>query len=64
MTLLAIMLAYFSRLGARASFRTLLPSLCVGGIGMGMSMTRAAAAVMRSVPVFKAGLGRRCRFCR
>ena len=57
MTLLAIMLAYFSRLGAHASFWALLPGLCVGGIGMGMSMTPATAAVMRSVPVAKAGVG-------
>jgi MFS family permease len=57
MTLLAIMLAYFSRLGAHASFWALLPGLCVGGIGMGMSMTPTTAAVMRSVPVAKAGVG-------
>jgi hypothetical protein len=57
MTLLAIMLGYFSRLGAHASFWALLPGLCAGGIGMGMSMTPATAAVMRSVPVAKAGVG-------
>jgi EmrB/QacA subfamily drug resistance transporter len=57
MTLLAIMLAYFSRLGAHASFWALLPGLCAGGIGMGMSMTPATAAVMRSVPVSGAGVG-------
>jgi EmrB/QacA subfamily drug resistance transporter len=57
MTLLAIMLGYFSRLGAHASFWALLPGLSAGGIGMGMSMTPATAAVMRSVPVAKAGVG-------
>jgi EmrB/QacA subfamily drug resistance transporter len=57
MTLLAIMLAYFSRLGAHASFWALLPGLSLGGIGMGMSMTPTTAAVMRSVPVAKAGVG-------
>jgi EmrB/QacA subfamily drug resistance transporter len=57
MTLLAIMLAYFSRLGAHASFWALLPGLCAGGIGMGMSMTPTTAAVMRSVPVATAGVG-------
>src|SRR5262249_7364375 len=57
MTLLAIMLGYFSRLGTHASFWALLPGLCAGGIGMGVSMTPATAAVMRSVPVAKAGGG-------
>jgi EmrB/QacA subfamily drug resistance transporter len=57
MTLLAIMLGYFSRLGAHASFWALLPGLCVGGIGIGLSITPATAAVMRSVPVAKAGVG-------
>src|SRR5262245_53544541 len=57
MTLLAIMLGYFSRLGAHASFWALLPGLCAGGIGMGMSMTPTTAAAMRSVPVAKAGIG-------
>src|SRR5262249_51007313 len=57
MTLLAIMLGYFARLGAHAPFWALLPCLCVVCIGMGMSMTRPTAAVMRSVPVAKAGVG-------
>src|SRR5215475_12528751 len=57
MTLLAIMLGSFARLGANASFWALLPGLCAGGIGIGMSMTPATAAVMRSVPVATAGVG-------
>ena len=51
------MLGYFARLGAHASFWALLPGLCVGGIGMEMSMTPTTAAVMRSVPVARAGVG-------
>jgi EmrB/QacA subfamily drug resistance transporter len=57
MTLLSIMLTYFSQLGAHASFWTLLPGLSIGGIGLAMSMTPTTAAVMRSVPVAKAGVG-------
>src|SRR5215471_11859906 len=57
MTLLAGMLAYFSWLGAHVSFWVLLPGLCAGGIGIGMSMTPTTAAVMRSVPVSEAGVG-------
>jgi len=51
------MLGYFARLGAHAPFWALLPGLCAGGIGIGMSMTPATAAVMRSVPVATAGVG-------
>jgi MFS family permease len=57
MTLLSIMLTHFSQLGAHASFWTLLPGLNIGGIGLAMSMTPTTAAVMRSVPVAKAGVG-------
>jgi MFS family permease len=57
MTLISIMLLYYSRLGAGASFWTLLPGLIVGGVGMGMTMTPTTAAAMSSVPVAKAGVG-------
>jgi hypothetical protein len=57
MTLLSIMFACLSQLGAKASFWTLLPGLAVGGVGMAMSMTPTTAAAMRSVPVAKAGVG-------
>jgi EmrB/QacA subfamily drug resistance transporter len=57
MTLLAIMLLYYSRLGAHESFWALLPGLLIGGIGMGSTMTPVTAAAMSSVPVDKAGVG-------
>ena len=39
MTLLALMLLYYSQLGADESFWALLPGLLLGGVGMGMTMT-------------------------
>jgi len=57
MTLLAVMLFYYSRLGAHESFYTLLPGLLIGGVGMAMTMTPTTAAAMSSVPVDKAGVG-------
>jgi MFS family permease len=57
MTLLAIMLFYFSRLGEHATFWTLLPGLLIGGTGMALTMTPTTAAAMSSVPVDKAGVG-------
>jgi EmrB/QacA subfamily drug resistance transporter len=57
MTLISIMLLYYSHLGAGASFWTLLPGLVIGGAGMGMTMTPTTAAAMSSVPVAKAGVG-------
>src|SRR5262249_60156499 len=57
MTLLTLMLLYYSTLGASESFWALLPGLLLGGIGMGSTMTPVTAAAMGSVPVDKAGIG-------
>ena len=57
MTLLAIMLFYYSTLGASATFWAILPGLIIGGIGMGCTMTPTTAAAMSAVPVDKAGVG-------
>jgi EmrB/QacA subfamily drug resistance transporter len=57
MLLVAGQLLYFSRLGADATFWTLLPGLLLGGVGMAMTMTPSAAAATRAVPVEKAGVG-------
>ncbi len=55
MTLLAVMLFYYSTLGANESFWALLPGLLLGGFGMGMTMTPVTAAAMSAVSVDKAG---------
>jgi EmrB/QacA subfamily drug resistance transporter len=57
LTLIAFMLFHFSRLGAHASYWTLLPGLIIGGVGMGMAMTPTSAAAMSSIPIAKAGVG-------
>jgi EmrB/QacA subfamily drug resistance transporter len=57
MTLLAVMLFYYSQLGASESFWAILPGLLIGGIGMGMTMTPVTAAAMSAVAVDKAGIG-------
>jgi EmrB/QacA subfamily drug resistance transporter len=57
MTLLAVMLFYYSGLHAHTTFWHLLPGLLLGGLGMGMTMTPVTAAAMSSVPVDKAGVG-------
>jgi EmrB/QacA subfamily drug resistance transporter len=57
MTLLAVMLFYYSQLGASESFWTILPGLLIGGIGMGSTMTPVTAAAMSAVAVDKAGVG-------
>src|SRR3954447_16748987 len=57
MTLLAVMLFYYSQLGANESFWKILPGLLVGGIGMGSTMTPLTAAAMSAVAVDKAGIG-------
>ena len=57
MTLLAIMLLYYSTLGAGATFWAIFPGLIIGGIGMGTTMTPTTAAAMSGVPVDKAGVG-------
>jgi EmrB/QacA subfamily drug resistance transporter len=57
MTLLAVMLFYYSQLGASESFWVILPGLLIGGIGMGLTMTPVTAAAMSAVAVDKAGVG-------
>ena len=57
MTLLAVMLFYYTQLGAHESFFTILPGLLIGGVGMGMTMTPTTAAAMSAVAVDKAGVG-------
>jgi EmrB/QacA subfamily drug resistance transporter len=57
MTLLAVMLFYYSRLGANESFWAILPGLLLGGTGMAMTMTPTTAAAMSAVAVDKSGVG-------
>ncbi|MFL5955524.1 MAG: MFS transporter [Gaiellaceae bacterium] len=57
MTLLAVMLFYYTQLGAHESFWKILPGLLLGGFGMGMTMTPVTAAAMSAVSVDKAGVG-------
>jgi EmrB/QacA subfamily drug resistance transporter len=57
MTLLAVMLFYYSQLGAHESFWKILPGLLIGGVGMGSTMTPLTAAAMSAVAVDKAGVG-------
>jgi EmrB/QacA subfamily drug resistance transporter len=57
MTLLSIQLLYFSQLGIRETFWSLLPAMLIGGAGMALTMTPSAAAATRAVPVAKAGVG-------
>jgi EmrB/QacA subfamily drug resistance transporter len=57
MTLLAVQLFYFSRLGLHESYWALLPAMIIGGFGMALVMTPSAAAAMSGVPVAKAGVG-------
>jgi EmrB/QacA subfamily drug resistance transporter len=57
MTLLALMLFYYTQLGAHESFWAILPGLLLGGLGMGSTMTPVTAAAMSAVSVDKAGVG-------
>ncbi|HET9673978.1 MAG TPA: MFS transporter [Gaiellaceae bacterium] len=57
MTLLGIQLLYYSTLGTTAGFFNLLPGLLIGGVGMSLTMTPSAAAIIGSVAVDKAGVG-------
>jgi EmrB/QacA subfamily drug resistance transporter len=57
MTLLSVMLFYYTQLGAHESFWRVLPGLLIGGFGMGMTMTPVTAAAMSAVSVAKAGVG-------
>ena len=56
MTLLAIALLLFSRLGTNAHFLDLLPGMVIGGIGMGMAMGPMTTAALSTVPVDEAGV--------
>lgn len=57
MTLLGIQLLYYSTLGTTATFWDLLPAFLIGGVGMSLTMTPSAAAIIGSVPTDKAGVG-------
>ncbi len=57
MTLIGIQLLYYSTLGTNANFWDLLPALLIGGVGMSLTMTPSAAAIIGSVPVDKSGVG-------
>ncbi len=57
MALLAVMLFYYTLLGAHESFWAILPGLLIGGVGMGSTMTPVTAAAMSAVAVDKAGIG-------
>jgi len=57
MTLLALSLVIFSRLGTGSSYWDILPGLVVMGVGMALTMTPTTAAAMSSVPRDQAGVG-------
>ena len=57
MSLLAVALLVFSRLGLDSGFWNIFPGLIVGGLGMALVMTPMTAAALGSVPVAKAGVG-------
>ena len=57
MTLVAISLYLFSRVGLHTTYPELLPAMIIGGIGMPMAMSPTTAAAMATVPVDKAGVG-------
>jgi EmrB/QacA subfamily drug resistance transporter len=57
MTLLAIQLFYFSRLGVHESYARLVPGMLLGGVGMASVMSPATAAALSAVPVDRAGVG-------
>jgi MFS family permease len=57
LSLLAVQLFYFSRLGVSATYWQLLPAMLIGGVGMAATMPTASAAAMRAVPADLAGVG-------
>jgi len=57
MTLLAVSLLLYQRVGVHSDFWTLLPAMLVGGVGMATTMSPMTSAAMASVPVDKAGVG-------
>jgi EmrB/QacA subfamily drug resistance transporter len=56
MTLTAVSLFLFSRLGVHSTFWTLLPGMVIGGVGMAITMTPMTTAALGAVPVAKAGV--------
>jgi EmrB/QacA subfamily drug resistance transporter len=57
MTLLAVQLVYFSRLGVHEGFWSLVPGMLLGGLGMPAVMAPASAAALSGVSVDRAGVG-------
>ena len=57
MTLVALQLFYFSRLGVHESYTTLVPAMLIGGVGMASVMSPSNAAALGGVPVDRAGVG-------
>jgi EmrB/QacA subfamily drug resistance transporter len=57
MTLLALSLVLFSRLGTASGYWDILPGLVLMGVGMALTMTPTTAAAMSSVPHDQAGVG-------
>ena len=57
MTLLALSLLVFSRLGTGSSYWDILPGLVLMGVGMALTMAPTTAAAMSSVPRDQAGVG-------
>jgi MFS family permease len=56
MSLLAVGLLSFSRLGAHAAFVDLLPGMTLGGVGMGVAMGPMTTAALGAVSVDEAGV--------
>jgi EmrB/QacA subfamily drug resistance transporter len=57
LTLVSLSLLLFGRLGATASFLSILPGLMIAGFGMALTMAPTTATAMASVPVDRAGVG-------
>jgi EmrB/QacA subfamily drug resistance transporter len=57
MVLIGVQLLYYSTQGVDATFWSLLPGLLIGGVGMSLTMTPSAAAIIGSVSVDKSGVG-------
>jgi EmrB/QacA subfamily drug resistance transporter len=56
MLVLGIAVLLLSRVGAHSHFSAILPPFVVGGIGIGLTLTPAMAAVLGSAPEHKAGV--------